>query len=283
MLLMFRDSLPPRRHNEKASRATQNRALPPVTASPVSVASNPLNIVSEALCTGHPGVAPSGRLHSASHQTISSPLDQSGYIGEQSLMSFSSSAPRCAMANTGSFPEHIHDEILRVTGAVSVPSPPKVQVFADTYFQHLYHIAPVIDRADLAAQGASILLQQVICLIGSQLRYPRDHQSPTPLSESCYLKIKTLIYTKQEHDNLALLKTLCILCFWIVTPPMVVTLDSSYHWLGVAVRLAYQMGLHRESRYSKFSNPGVVRRIMWFLFVSATPSVIFNSKVISRS
>lgn len=198
-------------------------------------------------------------------------------------MSFSSSAPSYATANTGSFPEHTNNEILRATDAVLLPSPSKVQVFADTYFQHLYHMAPVIDKADLAAEEASILLQQVICMIGSQLRYPRDHQSPTPLSESCYLKIKTLIYTKHEHDNLVLLKTLCILCFWIVTPPMVVSLDSSYHWLGVAVRLAYQMGLHRESRHSKFCNPGVVRRIMWFLFVSAAPSVMFNSNIVSRS
>ena len=278
---VLRDSLPPRRHNDRASRATQNWALPPATASPVSVASNPLNIVNEAICTGQPDLVPSSRLHNASHQTIRPPLDQSGYIGEQSLMSFSSTAPSNAITNSGSFPEHTHNEILRVTNAVSLPPPSKVQVFADTYFQNLYHIAPVIDRADLVAEGASILLQQVICLIGSQLRYPRD-RSPTLFSESCYLKIKTLIYTKHEHDNLTILKTLCILCFWIVTPPVVVSLDSSYHWLGVAVRLAYQMGLHRESSYSKFSNPGIVRRIMWFLFVSSTPSAVFNSYLVSR-
>ena len=184
-------------------------------------------------------------------------------------MSSSSSAPTYVMLNAGSFPEHIHEEILRVTNATSLPPPSKVQVFADTYFKHLYHIAPVVDRADLAVEEQSILLLQAICLIGSQLRYPRD-QSPTVMSESCYLKIKTLIYMKHEHDNFAILKTLCILCFWIVTPPVVVSLDSSYHWLGVAVRLAYQMGLHRESSYSKLFNPGAARRITWFLFVSVS-------------
>lgn len=182
-------------------------------------------------------------------------------------MSFSSSATPHVIPDAGSFPEHIHNEILRVTDAKSLPPPSKVQVFADTYFKQLYHIAPVIDRADLAVEEPSILLLQAVCLIGSQLRYPRD-QSPTLLSESCYLKIKTLIYTKHEHDNFAILKTLCFLCFWVVTPPVVVSLDSSYHWLGVAVRLAYQMGLHRESSYSKLSNPGAARRIIWFLFVS---------------
>jgi hypothetical protein len=45
-------------------------------------------------------------------------------------------------------------------------------------------------------------------------------------------------------------------------------LDSSYQWLGMAIRLAYQMGLHRESTYSKLENPGSARRIMWSLYVS---------------
>ncbi|KAJ5414669.1 hypothetical protein N7509_001296 [Penicillium cosmopolitanum] len=148
---------------------------------------------------------------------------------------------------------------------MSLPSQSKFQVFTETYFMHLYHMAPVIDRADLAVEQPSDLLILAISLIGSQLRYPRD-QPPTLLSESYYLKIKTLLYAKHEHDKLAILKTLCILCFWVITPPVVVSLDSSYHWLGVAVRLAYQMGLHRESSYLKLSNPGAARRLVWFIF-----------------
>lgn len=261
----LRGSPLPRRHNDRAARVTQDRAFPLATASPVSLASNPRNNANGS--SGQSGLSPPSQPRSAHHQAIRSPLAQPGYIGEQSLMSFSSSATPHVIPDAGSFPEHIHNEILRVTDAKSLPPPSKVQVFADTYFKQLYHIAPVIDRADLAVEEPSILLLQAVCLIGSQLRYPRD-QSPTLLSESCYLKIKTLIYTKHERDNFAILKTLCILCFWVVTPPVVVSLDSSYHWLGVAVRLVYQMGLHRESSYSKLSNPGAARRIIWFLFVS---------------
>lgn len=182
-------------------------------------------------------------------------------------MSPSISVPASGMPKDGTFPEHVHNEILRVTGATTLPPTSKVRVFVDVYFKHLYHLAPVVDRGDLLIKEPSVLLQQAICLIGSQLRYPRDH-CPVISSEQHYLKIKTLIYVKHEHDNFTILKTLCILCFWIVTPPVVVSLDSSYHWLGVAVRLAYQMGLHRESSYSKLLSPGVARRIMWFLFVS---------------
>jgi hypothetical protein len=202
------------------------------------------------------------------HQAFRQHLDQPGYIGEQSLMSSSSSISVPTILESGSFSEHVHGQILKVTNAIDLPSRSKFQIFTETYFTHLYHVAPVIDRADLAVDKPSALLLLAICLIGSQLRYPRD-QSPTLLSESYYLKIKTLIYAKHEHDKLAILKTLCILCFWIITPPVVVSLDSSYHWLGVAVRLAYQMGLHRESSYMKLSNPAAARRLMWFIFVSS--------------
>lgn len=277
--ILLRGSPLSRRHNDQGACTTRNRGLPPATASPVSLASsNSRGSANEPLHAGQPGQSLSSQPQSAHRRAIKSPPDQTGYIGEQSLMSSSSSVPTPVMPKAGSFPEHVHNEISKVTEATSLPPPPKIQVFGDTYFKHLYHIAPVIDRADLRVEEPSIILLQAICLIGSQLRYPRD-QSPTLLSESYYLKIKTLIYANHEHDKFAILKTLCILCFWIITPPVVVSLDSSYHWLGVAVRLAYQMGLHRESSYSKLSNPGAARRIMWFLFVSINSSALLRSNV----
>ena len=34
----------------------------------------------------------------------------------------------------------------------------------------------------------------------------------------------------------------------------------------MALRLALQMGLHKESTYTKRSDPGAARRIAWFLY-----------------
>lgn len=253
-----------RRHGNWAGRMTRSRTLHSQTASPITIASYSNDGSNESFFSGQPSQTQDSHDQEMRHQP-----DQPGYIGEQSLMSSSSSISVTATSNYGSFPEHIHSEIIKVTNATSLPSRSKVQVFTETYFTHLYHMAPVIDRADLAIEKPSALVLLAICLIGSQLRYPRD-QCPTRLSESYYLKIKTLIYAKQEHDKLAILKTLCILCFWVITPPVVVSLDSSYHWLGVAVRLVYQMGLHRESSYLRLSNPGASRRLVWFIFVSYT-------------
>ena len=139
----LRGSSPSRGDNNRAARETRDRAFPLATASP-----NPRDNANES--SGQSGLCLPSQPQSAYHQAIRSPLDQPSYIGEQSLMSSSSSASTYVMLNAGSFPEHIHNEILRVTNATSLPPPSKVQVFVDTYFKHLYHIAPVIDRTDLA-------------------------------------------------------------------------------------------------------------------------------------
>ena len=200
-------------------------------------------------------------------EATSAMANQPGYVGDDAIMSPCPAIPVSIMPKTGAFPGHIHEEILRLTGATSLPSPSRMQTFIEAYFKHIYYRAPVIDRSDLQGEAPSTLLLQAICMIGSQLRYPRE-QSPLAISEEYYLKVKTLLFTGHEINNFMVLKALCILCFWFVPPPVVVSLDGAWHWLGVAIRHAYQMGLHRESTCSKISNPGVARRIMWFLFVS---------------
>lgn len=206
---------------------------------------------------------------------------QAGYVGEHSVMSSCPSIPASSMSQIGTFPKHVREEILRVTGATSLPSPSKIQAFTDAYFKHLHHRAPIIDREDLVVGEPSILLLQAICLIGSCLRHPKD-QSAVALSEQYYLKVKTLLYTNHETDNFIILKAFCILCFWNVISPVVVSLDGAWHWLGVAVRLAYHMGLHRESTYPKIPNPGASRRIMWFLFVSFKPADVRGALTFAR-
>ena len=231
-------------------------------SSPASQASNSAGSTRE---PPHINVPSADQTQAALPQALTWMPSQPGFIGEHSLMS--PSIYTTVVPQIGSFPQQVHDEILKLTGATSLPPISTVQVYTDAYFKHLYHRAPVIDRKDLQVKEPSILLLQAVCLIGSLLRYPKD-RNPIAVSEPYYLKIKTLFYATHEADKLVTLKALCALCFWNMTPPVMVNLDSAWQWLGMAVRLAYQMGLHRESSYAKIPNSGVVRRIMWFLFVS---------------
>lgn len=162
--------------------------------------------------------------------------------------------------------DQLSRDLIRAVSATTLPPRAQIEAFTDSYFERLYHRAPIIDRADFAEGSSSILVSQAICVVGSLLRHSGPN-SPLGEAEHYYGKVKTLLYTNHEPDQRNVLKALCLLSFRNLTPPKVVSLDCSWQWLGMATRLAYQMGLHRESTYAQLPNPGNARRIMWSLFV----------------
>jgi hypothetical protein len=165
--------------------------------------------------------------------------------------------------------DHLSKNLIQAISATTLPPKAQVEAFADSYFDRFYHRAPLIDKADLSTEDPSVLVSQAICMVGSLLRHSGP-DSPLGDAEHYYGKVKTLLYTNYEPDQRNVLKALCLLSFRNLTPPKVVSLDCSWQWLGMATRLAYQMGLHRESTYAQLPNPGNARRIMWSLFVRST-------------
>lgn len=196
---------------------------------------------------------------------ITTPEPQA-YVGDQSfiysLIARHEAIPRIEGINRARFSQ----KILKTTHATTPLSKAKVEALADSYFRHLYHRVPVIDRKDLLGKEPSPLVCQSICLIGTLLRHP-GIRSPLEDSDEYYCKIKAMLFANHEANYHHVLQALCLLVFRNTTPPRALSLDSSYQWLGMAIRLAYQMGLHRESTYSKLENPGNARRIMWSLYV----------------
>jgi hypothetical protein len=116
-----------------------------------------------------------------------------------------------------------------------------------------------------------VLLQQTVCLAGSLLQH---RPSSLVLGHSQYEKVKTLLFVNYEEDELVVLKSLCILACWSPTSPSVVTLDGSWHWTGTAVRLAIQMGLHKQVTYSRYDNPATLRRMFWLLRVGVPSGLV---------
>ncbi len=72
-----------------------------------------------------------------------------------------------------------------------------------------------------------------------------DDQGDFALSKTLYDECKTLLATNYEQDPLTLLKTISILPIWSPNSPTLVNLDGPWHWSGVAIRLAFQLGLHK--------------------------------------
>ncbi|KAF4968643.1 hypothetical protein FSARC_4018 [Fusarium sarcochroum] len=159
-------------------------------------------------------------------------------------------------------PLDLRTSILNLTHADVLPKPILLQALTDAYFNHVYPFYPVVDRDDLNDPGSSIMLQQAVCLAGSLMQHDVGNLQ---LCRSQYEKVKTLIHLNYEEDNVTLLKTLCLLTCYSVLPTDRVTFDGPWHWLGMAIRLAVQLGLHKDSTYRQYSNPGCLRRLFWYL------------------
>lgn len=138
------------------------------------------------------------------------------------------------------------------------------EALTDNYFSYVYHRCAVVDRGHM--QNPSITLAQAVCLAGSSMRQMSPDYAST--CEHLYIKVKTLLLTNHEKDLRVILQALCLISCWNLTPMQGVSLESAYHWLSTAIRLLYQAGLHREQTYATVSQPGVLRRIAWYAFVS---------------
>lgn len=172
----------------------------------------------------------------------------------------------------------MRSSILSLTRADVLPRPSLLQALTDSYFEHVQPFYPVVDREDVSDPSANVLLQQVVCLIGGLTQHNTNNMS---FCCSQYEKIKTLIYLNYENDHVVLLKSLCLLTCYSVIPSNLVTLDGPWHWLGMAIRLSIQMGLHKNSTYQQRANAGCLRRIFWHLVVCALLTITKENNSLS--
>lgn len=190
--------------------------------------------------------------------------DRSGYVGDQSVLATYSAF----VDNDSLIPEmkgldEVSQQILRITGATTRPAESMLRAMADLYFEHVWHRMPVLNRGDLCVERPPIMICQALCMVGCVLRQPRPGQSTRALSYPYYRRVKSLLDVNVEPDHQSKLKVLCLLTIWSMTPPSVVTLDTPWHWNGVAIRLSQQMGLHRECTYVGRPDSKITRRIWW--------------------
>ncbi|OBT62439.1 hypothetical protein VE03_08630 [Pseudogymnoascus sp. 23342-1-I1] len=187
---------------------------------------------------------------------------RNGYFGTESILSVSdeishsSHDPRLRPCNA--------EAILALTNATLLPSEPYRAALLQFYTQYLYQVVPILDRDE-----PGLLLRQTLCFAGSIMRLPDDHPKNFT-SVDIYARIKALIFLGIETDMLALLKAYCVLSCWTPLSPHIATMDHPWHWVGVAIRLAIQLGFHKESTHliSRISTQS--RNIWWYLFCNDT-------------
>ncbi|KAM5353322.1 hypothetical protein ACJZ2D_016778 [Fusarium nematophilum] len=185
-----------------------------------------------------------------------------GFISPSVIMHYDASAEERENGRPRPQVSDMSVSILSLTGADVLPRPALVQALTDAYFQHVHPFYPIVDEADLQGPERSVMLQQAVCLAGSLMQHDPDM---VLFCRSQYEKVKTLIYLNHERDNVAILKSLCLLTCYSMDPTDRVSLDGPWHWSGIAIRLAIQMGLHKNSTHYQHPNPGCLRRIFWQL------------------
>jgi hypothetical protein len=113
------------------------------------------------------------------------------------------------------------------------------------------------------------LLQKALLLAGSLVRRI-DTVEDLQLPYALYQQAKEAIYTSSGSDTTTLLKAITITSCWSLRPPSVISLDGPWHWAGIAMRLALQLGLHQEKTYSGLRDSNSCRLVWWYLVVSSS-------------
>lgn len=194
---------------------------------------------------------------------------EAGYIAESSVLRSHENPLRSPIheaIQSGS--SSCASTILAATESNVLPKQPLRQALTDLCVQNIAHRYSLLDSDDID-NPHSILLQQAICLAGSMMRHVNDVKTLT-FSHSLYEKCKTLIHFNAEKNDMAVLKAMCLMTVWSPNPSNSTSLDGPWPWTGAAMRLAIQLGLHRQSTYAGKPGEGSRRRIWWFLFVSAS-------------
>ncbi|OTA70163.1 hypothetical protein K449DRAFT_4096 [Hypoxylon sp. EC38] len=189
-----------------------------------------------------------------------------GYFGDQSVMSL---GPQMQTDSNPSAPPFDVDSILKLTRASSTPPVTLQNVLADLYTEWLYPYVPIFDKKDIDQCGSSLLLRHTLSLGGTLVQRPGKYPS-TWTPRDFANKIKTLLFLETEKNIFNVLKAFCILSCWSQGSPRDAILDCPWQWLATAIRLAIQLGLHRESMHGSAAVSRGTRQIWWFLFNNET-------------
>ncbi|KAJ0414924.1 fungal-specific transcription factor domain-containing protein [Aspergillus carlsbadensis] len=194
--------------------------------------------------------------------TVEQSSPQSGFIAQHSVLACDGSPDLPAPPSAPWLSPSVRHVVISATGATTLVAPALRSALTDLYFEHLFHHYPVVDPGELSVADPSILLQQAVCLVGNLMRHGAEHMH---LSYGLYEKVKTLIFLNYEADPVITLKAVCLMSCWSAQRPDTICMDGPWYWTGVSIRLAVQMGLHRESTYASKPRSGCLRRIFWQL------------------
>lgn len=187
------------------------------------------------------------------------------YLGENTFLAHEAEALSTVPQGLVPALTPLHESVLRLTEATTLPKPPLLKALTESYFEHVFHRYPVAEPGDIENSKSS-LLKQAICFAGSLMRHSAN-PGHLAVTQSFYEKTKLMILLNYSTNPIDTLAAMCLMICWSANPSDSLSLDGPWHWTGVAVRLALQMGLHKEATYVNQPHGSRLRRMWWILVV----------------
>ena len=210
-------------------------------------------------------VTNTGNGSAASDQVVASTQAKSSlepYLGESGFLSVYSQEVRDYHRQ--------HTTSSQARRASELPGSDLLGIFIETYFSSCYAFCPVLDRETIVSEiEQSPLVATSIALAGSHIQPPII---PSIKPETYYSRAKQMFHDEVEPDPLRSLQAVCLFYWWSPRPSQHSQRDQAWWWSAVGIRMAQQLGYHREPKGNmsnrSMTDRGLRRRIWWTFFVS---------------
>ncbi|KAI9826815.1 MAG: hypothetical protein M1832_005753 [Thelocarpon impressellum] len=171
------------------------------------------------------------------------------------------------------------EEYLWKKGALAVPAIQLRNELLQAYLDYVHPYMPLLDWQQFVravegngAEGqTSLLLLQAVMFAGSPYVDMRSLRSAgfttrKAARKALFQKAKLLYDVDYEIDRITLVQSLLLMTYWYETPD---DQKDTWHWMGVAISLAYSIGLNRNPEGSNMNvaRKQLWRRIWWSCFV----------------
>lgn len=161
--------------------------------------------------------------------------------------------------------------------AFELPPRATVDKLLEAYFRHINPGFPVIDetlfmeqyRARDPSNPPSLLLLQAMLVAGAHALYSGSHsKARRAASKGMFFRRAKILLEGQFERNRDTIVQAALLLTWHTDGLEDVTANA-WHWLGLAIRTAMGLGMHRDTERSTLvpHNKRMWRRVWWLLFV----------------
>ncbi|KIM95812.1 hypothetical protein OIDMADRAFT_59589 [Oidiodendron maius Zn] len=166
------------------------------------------------------------------------------------------------------------------TGALYIPTTPARNALLQAYLEFVHPCMPLIETHEFLqiiddgtgenGELSLLLFQSVMfagtAFVGIEVLRSMGYSNRMAARKAFFQKVRILYDFDYEIDRIAVAQSLLLMTFWYETPD---DQKNTWHWLGIAISVAYTIGLHRnpEKLNIELKKKKLRKRIWWSCFM----------------